>query len=390
MSTRVDPQMLFEIKEFGAANVEKCFNCGNCTAVCSMTSDADQFPRKIIRMAQLGLRDELLGSKELWLCYNCGQCSETCPQQADPGEYMASARRYAIASYDPTGLAKMLYTSPILSVIFLVILAAAIGLFFFQASAPMNMQTLRLFEFVPSEFLHNAGIIAGLLIVLAALAGMINMTSRTFKAFGYPKGTRFDWLGAARKAFGQEALGQSRYRKDCESSAVNKPWYVQKWFIHASVLWGFLGLFVVTALNYLLELLGVKSTGTWVPLWYPIRLLGTISGLFLLYGTSLSLLRRFRKDDTSYEKSTLSDWAFLTLMWLAGVTGFLLEVAVYLPPFAWSYWMLLAHLIVVGELLLLAPFTKFAHAIYRSIALYLWALEPLPEKEGVKSVSAAD
>jgi len=226
--------------------------------------------------------------------------------------------------------------------------------------------------------------------VLAALAGMINMTRRIFKALGYPKGTRFDWLDAAWKAFGVEVLGQLRYRKDCESSAVQKPWYAQKWFIHASVLWGFLGLFVATALNYLLELLGVKATGTWVPLWYPIRLLGTVSGLFLLYGTSLSLLRRFRKDDTSYEKSTLSDWAFLTLMWLAGVTGFLLEIAVYLPPFAWSYWMLLAHLIVVGELLLLAPFTKFAHAVYRSIALYLWALKPLPEKEGATAPAAAD
>jgi hypothetical protein len=77
-------------------------------------------------------------------------------------------------------------------------------------------------------------------------------------------------------------------------------------------------------------------------------------------------------------------------MWLAGVTGFLLEIAVYLPPFAWSYWMLLAHLIVVGELLLLAPFTKFAHAIYRSIALYLWALKPLPQKETAAAPAAAD
>jgi len=390
MAERVDPQFITELKKYGDVTIESCFNCGNCSAICPLSTEEDNFPRRMNRFAQLGLRDRLLASKELWLCYYCGECTKTCPRQADPGEYMASARRYAIASYDPTGLAKMLYTSPILSVIFMVILAAAIGLFFFQASAPMDMQTLRLFEFIPSELIHNAGIIAGIVIVLAALAGMINMTRRIFKALGYPKGTRLDWLGAAWKAFGQEALGQLRYRKDCESSAVNKPWYAQKWFIHASVLWGFLGLFVATALNYLLELLSVKATGTWVPLWYPIRLLGTVSGLFLLYGTSLSLLRRFRKDDTSYEKSTFSDWAFLTLMWLAGVTGFLLEIAVYLPPFAWSYWMLLAHLIVVGELLLLAPFTKFAHAVYRSIALYLWALKPLPEKEGATAPAAAD
>ena len=390
MTARVDPQFLTELKKYGEVNIESCFNCGNCSAICPLSTEEDNFPRRMNRFAQLGLRDHLLASKELWLCYYCGECTKTCPRQADPGEYMASARRYAIASYDPTGLAKLLYTSPVLSVIFLLVLAAAIGAFFFQASAPMDLQTLRLFEFIPSKLIHNAGIAVGIVIVLATLAGMASMWRRTFQALGYPKGTRLDWWGAIWKAFGQEVLGQSRYRKDCESSAVNKPWHSQKWFVHASILWGFLGLFAATALDYLLELLNVKATGTWVPLWYPIRLLGTISGLFLLYGTSMAFMRRFRKDDVSYEKSTSSDWIFLMLMWLAGVTGFLLEIGVYLPAAAWSYWMLLAHLIVVGELLLLAPFTKFAHAVYRSIALYLWALKPLPQKEEVIAPASAD
>jgi heterodisulfide reductase subunit C/quinone-modifying oxidoreductase subunit QmoC len=84
-----------------------------------------------------------------------------------------------------------------------------------------------------------------------------------------------------------------------------------------------------------------------------------------------------------------SDWSFLLLMWPAGVTGFVLEFAIYLPQaHAWSYWGLLVHLVVVGELLLLAPFTKFAHAVYRSIGLYIAALKPLPERE--KASAAAD
>jgi len=391
MSTRVDSKLLTDLKRYGDVNIESCFNCGNCTAICPLSTEADNFPRKMNRFAQLGLRDRLLASKELWLCYYCGECTKTCPRQADPGEYMASARRYAIASYDPTGLAKMLYTSPVFSIFFLILLAAAIGAFFLTLSGPMSMQSLRLFDFIPSKLVHNAGIAVGLFIVLVTLVGMISMTRRTFKALGYPKGTRLDWFGALWKAFGQEALGQLRYRKDCETSAPEKAWYAQKWFIHASMLWGFLGLFVATALNYLLELMNIKMTGTWVPIWYPIRALGTVSGIFLLYGTSLAIIRRFRKDETAYLKSTLSDWVFLALMWLSGVTGFTLEIAVYLPqPYAWSYWMLLAHLIVVGELLLLAPFTKFAHAVYRSIALYLWALEPLPQKEKASEASPAD
>jgi len=109
MSTRVDPSLMSEIKQYGAVNIEACFNCGNCTAICPLTGDAS-FPRRMIRYAQIGAKDALIGSKELWLCYYCGECSKTCPRQAEPGEFMAAARRYAIAEYDFTGIAKGMFT----------------------------------------------------------------------------------------------------------------------------------------------------------------------------------------------------------------------------------------------------------------------------------------
>lgn len=391
MSTRADPNLLQELKKYGKADIESCFNCGNCTAICPLSTEKETFPRRIIRYAQLGLSDRLQSSKELWLCYYCGECTETCPRQADPGEFMATARRYAIAKYDRLGLAKLLYSSPALSVIFLVVLAFLIGSFFYSFRGPISGESLRLFEFIPSELIHNAGIIAGIVIVVAALLGMATMFSQVRKTLDYPRGTRLNWWRALWKSLGGEVLGQNRYRQDCEASAPKKSLYAQKWFIHASILWGFIGLFIATALNYLLELIGAKLTGTWVPIWYPIRLLGTVSGIFLLYGTTLAIIKRIRKDDTAYLQSTMSDWVFLMLMWLSGVTGFALEIAVYLPkPYAWSYWMLFAHLIVVGELLLLMPFTKFAHAIYRSLALYVDALEPLPQKDEARVGASTD
>jgi nitrate reductase gamma subunit len=143
-----------------------------------------------------------------------------------------------------------------------------------------------------------------------------------------------------------------------------------------------MGLFLATALDYLLELVGVKPTGAWVPIWYPIRLLGTLAGVILIYGVTMAIFKRLRQVDEVSTHSTPSDWAFLILLWLGGMTGFALEVSIYLPqPYAWSYWMLLAHLIVVGELLILLPFTKFAHAVYRTVALYVHALKPVPETE---------
>ena len=68
------------------------------------------------------------------------------------------------------------------------------------------------------------------------------------------------------------------------------------------------------------------------------------------------------------------------------MSGFVLEAAIYLPqPYGWSYWMLLVHLVIVGELLLLLPFSKFAHVFYRTVALYIHALKPVPGTERARA-----
>ena len=68
MATRVDPSLLPELKEYGAVNIEKCFNCGNCTAICPLTDSEYPFPRDMIRLVQLGLTDRLEECVGPWLC----------------------------------------------------------------------------------------------------------------------------------------------------------------------------------------------------------------------------------------------------------------------------------------------------------------------------------
>ncbi len=41
---------------------------------------------------------------------------------------------------------------------------------------------------------------------------------------------------------------------------------------------------------------------------------------------------------------------------------------------AWGYWVFLFHVAVAMELVLLAPFMKLAHAVYRPVALFFVAL----------------
>jgi ferredoxin len=382
MSVRADPTYLAELKRYGNVKIETCFNCGNCTAVCPLSSDQENFPRRMIRYAQLGMKDSLLSSKELWMCYSCGECTTTCPRQADPGEFMAAARRYAIAAYDRFGLAKRLYTSAAFNVLFSTGLAILLALLIYSFHGSMPAGSLDLFAFIPAPFIHDLGVIAGILVILITLAGILNMAVQVGKQAQFPKHVRLNWLEALWQTIGREVLAQQRYRKDCETYAGKRPWYLQKWFIHAAMLWGFLGLFLATALDYLLDIVGVKPTGTWVPLWYPTRLLGTLAGLLLIYGVTAIIIKRLQKKEDVYTHSTPSDWSFLVLLWLAGMTGFALELAIYLPqPQAWNYWMLLAHLVIVIELLILIPFTKFAHAFYRTAALYFHAIKPLPEVE---------
>ena len=109
--SRVDPTFLHELKEYGAVGIEKCFNCGNCTAICPLTDDKHPFPRDMVRFAQMGLRDRILERTDAWQCYYCGECSQTCPKGAEPAETMMSIRRWLTAQYDASGHGARLYRS---------------------------------------------------------------------------------------------------------------------------------------------------------------------------------------------------------------------------------------------------------------------------------------
>lgn len=65
----------------GAEHFKQCFTCGTCTASCPVAEvHSDYDPRKIIRMALLGLKEEVLSSDILWMCSRCYTCYALCPQ----------------------------------------------------------------------------------------------------------------------------------------------------------------------------------------------------------------------------------------------------------------------------------------------------------------------
>jgi quinone-modifying oxidoreductase subunit QmoC len=380
VTIRVDPGFLGEMERFGAFDIRGCFNCGNCTAVCSLSRGGESFPRRLIRFAQLGMRDQLAASKEIWLCYNCGDCSETCPRKAEPGEFMASARRYFISSWDLTSLARRLYTSRLFTAIFMGSLAALFTGMLLASGGKMSSQRLDLLGFVPLEWVHYLGTFVLVLAGLAAAANVMNAARRLNRSLPaqFPgKGSylRNAW-GAARETL-KELAAQTRFTEcAAEGPAAKEPWYLGARWVHLAIMWGFMGLFAATALDFLF-----KVPGSSVPLWYPARLLGTGSGLVLLYGTTVAMVRRLtRRGGSPFVHSLLSDWLLLGLLWSVALTGFLLEIAVYLPEgFTWGYATFLVHVVLAMELLILLPFTKFMHMFYRPLALWVLNLRSMSE-----------
>ena len=379
MSTRVDPLFLEKMHDFGAFDINACFNCGNCSAVCPLSSENDSFPRKMIRYAQIGDRDRLLGCKELWLCYYCGECSDTCPREAEPGEFMASARRYAIASLDPTGISRLLYTSRFFTAVFLTVITALFSLVFIAMRGATAPGPPDLFGFLSFEIIHDVGLAVIGVALLAAAAGIIRMIRQLSRAVppapDEGKRTRKDFLKKlvpAVKNVIAELTVEQRYR-DCEDTETGIPWYRNRWFIHWTIMWGFIGLLAATGLDYVWLIFGDKLPGQPDPLWWPNRLLGNIAGILLIYGTTLTIISRLRKPDKYSSHSLLSDWLFIWLLFLTGLTGFVVELTAYLPEGAsWIYIVFLIHVVLGMEIVFLLPFTKFAHSLYRPLALLIY------------------
>lgn len=380
MTVQVNTELLGELRRYGAFDVSACFNCGNCTAVCPLSNGDASFPRRLIRYGQIGDRERLLASKEVWLCYYCGECSDTCPRKAEPGEFMASARRYAIASLDVTGISRLLYTSKLFTGLILGGLSALLAVVLLAWGGEMRFDHPAFFQFIPFQVVHDVGLMVILLALFAMLFGVLRLV-RLLARTATPASTAATSkhanllrdVAAATGKVAAELATEKRYRDCTEESAL--PWYRSRWFMHGAIMWGFLGLAAATGFDFLLLILAGKVPGEPVPLWNPTRLLGTLAGVLVVFGTIRALLARFKKPEKYSSHSLLSDWLFLWLLLLAVLTGFIVEIALYLPHgTVWGYLVFLAHVVVGMDIVLLFPFTKFAHVVYRPIALFVQEL----------------
>ncbi|MDC0336140.1 4Fe-4S dicluster domain-containing protein [Pseudodesulfovibrio sp.] len=83
--------VLAELKEAVGA----CMQCGTCTASCPNGFAMDVTPRRMWRMIQFGMLDQILESRTFWFCSSCYMCTLRCPRGLKLTSAMNALKRLA-------------------------------------------------------------------------------------------------------------------------------------------------------------------------------------------------------------------------------------------------------------------------------------------------------
>lgn len=85
-------------------NLNACLTCGLCSSGCPATGMADMDPRKFLRMAALGMDEEIKNHDWVWMCTMCTRCSRICPMAINIPQLVFNARRMKPREERPKGI----------------------------------------------------------------------------------------------------------------------------------------------------------------------------------------------------------------------------------------------------------------------------------------------
>jgi quinone-modifying oxidoreductase subunit QmoC len=321
--------------------------------VCDLASADDPFPRRQILWAQWGLADRLVADPSVWLCHQCNDCSIRCPRDARPGDVMQAIRGLVIERVGaPAFMARLVgaarTTWPLLVGLPIVLWIALV----FAVNAFQTRTPLIYGDLVPHWLIYLVFFPAFGLAALAAALG----ARRVWAAWGEGVERRGS-LGSALVGVAVEVLVHRRFRR-CESER-------RRTSGHLALLTGFLGAAATSGL----VVVAMYGFGEEVPLpqVHVFKILGNASAVALLVGVGVLLYHRFGGARRGVPQAY--DVFFLGLVAGLTVTGIGAEVGRYFFPPWLAVLTYLCHLGMVLSLFLTFPYSKFAHALYRTLAM---------------------
>lgn len=344
-----------ELVRRGGAGAARCFQCATCSSVCDLATPETAFPRRQVLWAQWGLVDRLRADPSVWLCHQCNDCTARCPRDARPGDTLQAVRALLVEDLGaPAFMARLVgrarVTWPLLlglPVLFWALFIQAVDGF----AVPRT--PLVYADVVPQWMIYAVFLPAGAFAVLAAAVGARRAWS-AWNEGGKRKGSLLRGLGAV----ALEILGHQRFG----TCTVARPRQAG----HVLLFWGFLGaLATTTLLGIGIDVFGVRTP---LPQLNPVKLLGNLSAVLLCVGVVWLAVNRAGNAQAA-GASRAFDVFLVALVVLLVFSGVGAELGrLFLPaPVALALYVL--HLGMVLSLFLTFPFSKLAHALYRTLAM---------------------
>ena len=94
----VQSDFVRKVEKLSGEDILACYQCGECTSGCPVSEFMDIKPNQIARMCQLGMEEELLNSKTIWICASCFQCFSRCPRGIDIAKLNETLRYIAMGT----------------------------------------------------------------------------------------------------------------------------------------------------------------------------------------------------------------------------------------------------------------------------------------------------
>lgn len=385
MSERVDVgtdvEFIKHLKKHGGDTMKKCFQCATCSVVCSLSPEEYAFPRKEMIQAAWGQKEKLLSDADIWLCHGCQDCSLQCPRGARPADLMGAVRSYVYQKFAFPGFLGKAVSNPkslpflMLFSAFMVFLLVLVtnGIFhgFDGNFFAVRDGVLKYEDFIHKLVIEGLFIPGNLFIFFLAYIGLNNY----WKSLEQNNN-----LGEKQMGFIKAAwcvlwgfLGHQKFDK-CPTNSNRR-------YGHIYAFYGFMGTMIATGLVVVGEIYHyghmfgsdfMMAISFYLPypmgLIHPVKILGVVSGLFLVIGLVLFLMKRFKTEEHD-GKTSYNDWLFLWVIFGVAVTGMLLVFFRLADMAVISYINYFVHLTLVFFLLWFMPYSKFAHMVYRFLGL---------------------